>query len=334
MKDRLLEYLAAAHLAGPDFVSGAELGQVFGVSRAAISKAVQSLTAAGIPIQSVKHRGYRLAEMPDRLLAPLLTAAFRTGGLNSLASVVRAFATVDSTNLAARRGAAAGDPSGTLYIAETQTAGRGRRGNSWLSDAGAGLWFSLLLRPDLPPERLALITLFAGLCTAEALRAETGLDIRLKWPNDLILWPDGKKAGGILTEMLLEENCVTAVILGIGINVRSKVFPPELRDRAASLETAQPGLSRIGLLTAILRHLEQRGPDFLQDPAAGWLDAYRALCVTLDRPVRVHEAGGLVWDGRAVGLAAGGDLLVQTPDGLLTTVTAGEVSVRGLMGYL
>jgi BirA family biotin operon repressor/biotin-[acetyl-CoA-carboxylase] ligase len=350
MKNEILKQLAIAYLSGQDFVSGAKLAQDLGVSRMAVSKSIQNLTVSGLPIDSVKHHGYRLAFFPDLMLEPLLNAAFARQQWQAISPVAHAFASVDSTNLAARRGADAKDPTGSVYVAEEQTAGRGRRGKSWRSLAGEGLWFSLLLKPDLPPEQLAPVTLFAGLCAATALRDLTGLDIQLKWPNDLVILPEGRKVGGILTEMLVEENQVAAVVVGIGINVHTLAFPADLQAMATSLDLAlQAGgpleqhrnLNRIDLLAAILAEWDRRWPQFLaESPDIGndsgkssWISDYRTICATLGRPVEVHAATGDIWSGVAEQLAPGGDLLVRRPDGALIQVSAGDVSVRGLLGY-
>ena len=354
MKNEILKQLAIAYLSGQDFVSGAKLAHDLGVSRTAASKAIQTLTVSGLPIDSVKHHGYRLAFLPDLMLEPLLNAAFARQHWQAISPVAHAFASVDSTNLAARRGADAKDPTGSVYVAEEQTAGRGRRGKSWRSAAGEGLWFSLLLKPDLPPEQLAPVTLFAGLCAATSLRDLTGLEIQLKWPNDLVILPEGRKVGGILTEMLVEENQVAAVIVGIGINVHTLDFPEDLQAMATSLDLAlQAGgpleqhrnLNRIDLLTAVLAEWDCRWPQFLAESPdlgpnpgngsgkASWISDYRTICATLGRPVEVHAATGEIWSGVAEQLAPGGDLLVRRSDGALIQVSAGDVSVRGLLGY-
>ncbi|MBP1757694.1 MAG: birA, partial [Firmicutes bacterium] len=284
MKNEIIQALLDTLYISTEYVSGELLSRRFGVSRAAVSKAIQSLTAAGWPIESVKHHGYRLSHLPDLLVEPILSDTLHRQGVRHFASSVQAWPSLDSTNLAARRGVEAGDPDGSLYVADEQTAGRGRRGKTWRSASGEGLWFSLLLIPDFAPELMARITLFAGLCAATALRELTSLDIRLKWPNDLVVLPEGRKLGGILTEMMVEENHIAGVIVGIGINVSTPEFPPELSAIATSLELAirsanpgKPGHSsdnpapadpaktrptRIELLAAILKQFENRWPDY------------------------------------------------------------------------
>ncbi len=375
MKNEIIQALLDAYFHSADYVSGEAISRRFGVSRAAVSKAIQSLAAAGLPIESVKHHGYRLSHLPDLLIEPIISDTLRRSGVSHFATTVHAWPVVDSTNLAARRGVESGDHDGSLYIAEEQTAGRGRRGKSWLSQSGDGLWFSLLMIPDLAPEAMARITLFAGLCTATALRGLTGLDVQLKWPNDLVVMPEGKKLGGILTEMMVEENRIAAVIIGIGINVNTGGFPETLQPVATSIklaleqqalkedQAANPVLAhesqripaRVELLAAILSQFERRWPGYdrkdeavtaisLKDQASGdlsaqqlepaWLADYRSICATIGRPVFVVDALGQSREGQAVTVASSGDLRVRWLDGSETAVSAGEVSVRGLLGYV
>lgn len=360
MKNEIVAILLDAWNESTQFVSGEKLSRHFGVTRAAVSKTIQNLVLEGLPVERVKHHGYRLTRFPDMINEVTIRHALHRAGSSRFAqSEIRAFDQIDSTNLAARRGVEAGDPDGTIYIASTQTAGRGRRGKSWLSPEGDGLWFSLLLRPDQLPGDVARITLFSGLCATLAMRERTGLDIQLKWPNDLVVLPSGRKLAGILTEMTVEENHIVAVIIGIGLNIRTTQFPDELSTVATSvalslaersaIDPADPrdiSLTRPEILAAIVSQFEKLWPtfDFVnsnagsatsvtgQDTGPDWMNTYRTLCATLNRPVQVSDNRGTVRTGQAVGLAGSGDLIVQWPDGLVEHVTAGEVSVRGLLG--
>lgn len=351
MKNEIIRHLLKAYLKDASFVSGAWLSALLGVSRAAISKTIAQLAVEGYPIESQKHYGYRLTSFPEKLDESTVSVCLEQTGAARFAQSVHAFATVDSTNLAARRGAEAGDPDFSLYLADEQTAGRGRRGRTWRSAREEGLWFSLLLKPDLSPDRLASITLFAGLCLAAALREQTGLDIQLKWPNDLVVLPQGKKLGGILTETLLEENRISAVIIGIGINLTTKKFPAELDSVATSLmlelkplEFQTRGITRATVLQHALNLFETRWSEWLaaasaaEDIGSGqtpvWLKDYQALCATLNRSVKITRPDGQIQISQAIGLTDQGDLILLNSDGSTEKVTAGEVSVRGLLGYL
>ncbi|MDD2534038.1 MAG: biotin--[acetyl-CoA-carboxylase] ligase [Eubacteriales bacterium] len=339
MKNTILDALADNYFSSgvghAGFVSGADLSVALGVTRAAISKTVGQLVAAGYPIESQKHYGYRLTHLPEQLSAPIIRYALIAAGSLQFADSVTCLVTVDSTNLAARRGAEQGAADFSLFVAEEQSAGRGRRGRNWRSASGEGLWFSLLLRPTLLPEKLATITLFAGYCVAEALREQTGLDIQLKWPNDLVVMPSGRKLGGILTETILEENLVSAVIIGIGINVKTTEFPADLQAIATSLaiEKVDSVSPRVLLLSGMLANLENRWPAFVTGQS-DWLEAYRKICATLNRPVVIADALGREITGQAISIAPEGDLIVERTDGTNQAITAGEVSVRGLLGYV
>ena len=349
MKNAILEALVAEFYGAGHFVSGADLSVTLGVTRAAISKSVQQLVASGYPIESQKHHGYHLTSLPEALNEALIRYVLRVAGAGQLAQSVYCMTSVDSTNLAARRGAETEAPDFSLYVAEEQTAGRGRRGRTWRSASGEGLWFSLLLRPDLPPEKLAPITLFAGLCAAEALRTATGLDIQLKWPNDLVVLPSGRKLGGILTETILEENQIAAVVIGIGINVHTREFPPELSAVATSLaleldDSNGLKLNQTLLLAQLAGRFEQRWPEFVESARSGlmdsvkatpaWLDDYRAICATVGRTVHISGLSDMHQVAEAVAISETGDLIVRLPDGREQAITAGEVSVRGLLGYV
>lgn len=232
--------------------------------------------------------------------------------------------TVDSTNREARRWAREGAPHGASVIARTQTAGRGRRGRTWVSTPGEGLWFSMILRLGIPPDQYPLLPLAAALAAADACHAVTCAAIGIKWPNDLIL--DGRKIAGILVE--LEARCA---VVGVGINVRQRAgdFPPGLRDHAGSLEalTGRP-VSMEALESALRAALCARYErlDFLNE--------YAARSVTIGARVQVTSPDA-VFAGVAEGIDETGALLVrEDTTGAPRRVLAGDVSVRGLMGYV
>jgi len=329
MKDYIIQLLKQSG----DFLSGETLSQQLGVTRAAIWKAVKSLQQDGYPIKAVTNRGYQLTGQADILSAFELQDAVARSGLDGFIRKICFEKSIDSTNQDAKRAAELGAPDGSLFVAERQLAGRGRRGRTWLSDHHQGLWFSLLLRPPHTPAELAQITLFAGLCAALAIRRNFGIPVGIKWPNDLVSQASHRKIGGILTEMIIEENAVSAVVIGIGLNVNTLEFPPELLEIATSLalESGQP-FCRTDVLAAVLREFADSYPSFLA--GGGWLDEYRSLCLTLNREVRVTAADCTVFEGLAVDIDPDGELVVEDRQGQQKTIRSGEVSVRGLMGYV
>lgn len=240
------------------------------------------------------------------------------------------FECTDSTNIQAALAAKNGARHGAVFVAEKQTAGKGRRGRTWESPAGKNLYFSLLLKPDFAPDKAAMLTLVMAVSVARALALE---DVRIKWPNDLVI--NGKKICGILTEMSLEQNCIEHVVIGVGINVREQEFDPELVDKATSIE-AECGqvLSKELLLAEILKSFEELYEIFQKTCDLSALQAeYEELLVNKDREVCVLDPKG-EYRGIARGINATGELLVEREEGALETVYAGEVSVRGIYGYV
>lgn len=301
------------------------------MTRAAVWKAIKALQQEGYPIEAVTHRGYRLTGPADILSAMEIEDALKKAETASLIQKIYFEKSVGSTNQEAKRAAENGAPDGSLFVAECQQAGRGRRGRTWISDHQQGLWFSLLLRPQASAADLSKITLFAGLCAAEAVNRLTGIETGIKWPNDLVDKTSGRKIGGILTEMIIEENLVSAVIIGIGLNINTAAFPDEIASSATSLRLASgQSFRRTDVLASIIQALAKRYPDFLD---SHWLDDYRRLCLTLGRQVRVTDASGYAFDGVAVDLDQDGELIIEDQTGNRRTVLSGEVSVRGLLGY-
>lgn len=240
--------------------------------------------------------------------------------------------TVDSTNLRIKEMAARHAPEGTLFGAEVQTAGRGRRGRNWLTPAGEALAMSFLLYPDCPPERASMLSLAAGLSVAQGC-LDLGLPVRVKWPNDVVL--SGRKICGILTEMQADPGRIRYVTAGIGINVNQKAFPEELREIATSLymETGREW-EREQVMACVLNHMEENYVRFLQTGDMSGLRAeYEPLLANRDCQVRI-EAGADSFTGTALGITDLGELLVRREDGSVTPVCSGEVSVRGLYGYV
>ena len=227
---------------------------------------------------------------------------------------VRCLGEVDSTNAEALRSAADGAPEGTVVVADTQSAGRGRLGRSWWSEPGTALLASWLLRPALEPERWPLLSLLAGVAAARAATAAGGIPVGLKWPNDLVV--EDRKLGGILSE----SDGRGAVVVGIGVNVRQEHFPAEIAGTATSIVAAGGRTpTRAWLLAATLSSFGGR----MQTPDDA-LDDYRAMCATLGRDVRIELASGGAITGKAIDVAISGALIVDGPGGR-TEVASGDV---------
>ncbi|MHB1127650.1 MAG: biotin--[acetyl-CoA-carboxylase] ligase [Bacillota bacterium] len=308
------------------FVSGEEISQRLGVSRTAIWKHIQSLREDGYEIESQTRLGYKLVNIPD-LLHPWEVRQ----GLNTRIFGTRVihFKQVSSTNDAAREEAEGGALEGTVVVAESQTKGRGRLGRNWVSTFGLGLWVSIIIRPEIAPARAARLTMLSSVAVAEAILEATGLQVGIKWPNDIYF--QGRKICGILTEMKAETDIVHYIILGIGINVNQeeKDFPPEIGGVATSLALClNHPVSRVKLLQTVLQRLDQLYHEFRISGFEPVLRRWKELNITLGQPVVVNTFQD-VFNGTAIDVLEDGALVVRGDDGMQRVFQSGDVSVRG-----
>ena len=311
------------------YVSGQELCGQLGVSRTAVWKTINQLKEAGYEIEAVQNKGYRLISAPDILSASELESLCRTKWLGKK---ICSYQEIDSTNTEGKRLAEEGASHGTVIVAEVQTAGRGRRGHQWSSPKGTGIWFSLILKPDIAPNYASMLTLVAAMAVSKAMERLPGIHPQIKWPNDVVL--EGKKVCGILTEMSAQIDYINYIVVGIGINVKAQAFPEEIAGVATSLEQNWTGtaISRGELLAAVLEEFESYYEKYMETlDVSLFLEEYHARLVNKDRQVKVLDLKG-AYEGIARGINAKGELLVER-EGTLIAVNAGEVSVRGLYGY-
>lgn len=323
--DDLLNMLTDA-----DYVSGEEISRRLGVTRAAVWKRMEALREQGFVIESAGKKGYHLVKPCDSLLPVFVKKGLLTKWAGQPPIIYSESMT--STNIVLKQAAESGAVHGTVALCEEQTAGRGRRGRNWVSPKGQGLWVSLLLRPMLLPGRAQLITFAAAIAMAEAVEKETGLDILIKWPNDLVL--QGKKVCGILLELSGDVETIAYVVVGTGLNVGEKAYPPELSASAVSLqEVLGRKVERAPVLRSYLAAMEKHMDILSREGLPGILQAYERKSCTLQRAVRV-SGGGEEFLGTAAGLDENGALLVKLEDGTIRHVLAGDVSVRGVMGYV
>ncbi|MGD0350603.1 MAG: biotin--[acetyl-CoA-carboxylase] ligase [Verrucomicrobiota bacterium] len=312
--------------ANPDGVSGAEIAGQLGITRAAIWGHIEELRQLGYDIEAGPHSGYRLVSAPDALHADDLLA--RLGRTEIVGRDIRVFEQTTSTNDVIEKLARDGVKEGAVVFAESQTRGRGRLGRVWLSPARKGIWFSVLLRPDLRPQETTQLTVASATALRRAIQSESGLDPEIKWPNDILI--RGKKVAGILTELSAELNRVKHVILGIGVDANQNVneFPAELRKTATSLkiETGKM-ISRPELATAILRELDHDYARVCGDFFADVADEWEAHCTTIGRTVTI-QIGGRRVRGRAESLGDDGALLLRTEHGHLERISGGDVTLE------
>ena len=309
------------------FLSGEDIGRELSITRAAVWKGIKKLREEGYEIEAVTNRGYRLTNPETMYNKRELEQGLKT---KTMGQSIYFYEETDTTNNRARELALEGAPEGTLVVAEKQTAGRGRRGKVWESPLGTGIWMSLVLRPQIMPAEASVLTLLCGLATAEAIKAETGLSAGIKWPNDILI--NGKKAVGILTEMDCEMSEVHFVIPGIGINVNTASFPPEIADIATSLYLeCGKTVSRRRLVHKVLERLEEQYETFLRTGSfTAMLEDYRKHCITLGK--EVHVLGREPFFAEALDITPEGELLVRRADnGKEEVVFSGEVSIRGVI---
>ncbi|MBR1407283.1 MAG: biotin--[Clostridia bacterium] len=307
-------------------VSGEALSRELGVTRAAVWKQIERLRAMGVDVRAQGRGGYRLSALPDTLMAPVINKGLKTVWAGQ---AIRWLPETDSTNRVAREWAKEGAPHGALVVCDWQKAGRGRRGRTWETPPGEAVAMSVILRPQAHPSEVSLLSLAVALACCRAVEDVSGLESRIKWPNDVVC--GGRKVSGILLEMDADEQTVHSVVAGVGINVHQKAFPEEIAKTAGALDPLSGRvLRRADVVRAFLARLEES--EALRASGA-LMDAYLARSATVGRPVRVL-APSETFTGTAEAVTPAGALLVRREDGRLCEVLAGDVSVRGLMGYV
>ena len=326
MKEEILRLLRGAD----GYISGQELCNRFGVSRTAVWKAINQLKEAGYEIEAQQNKGYRLMAAPDLMTQAEIKSLMHT---DWVAKEVLYFDTIDSTNTKAQELAEKGYPSGTLVVADKQESGKGRRGRSWVSPSGTGIFMTLMIKPDINPNNASMLTLVAALAVAKAITSVTGEEAMIKWPNDIVV--NGKKVCGILTEMNAQFDYINHIVVGIGINVHNESFPEEISQMASSLmiEAGGKRFHRAQIIADTMSYFEQYYDTFLktQDLSA-LVREYDELLVNRNKSVRVLDPKE-PFDGKAMGITPKGELIVDTWESR-KLVSSGEVSVRGIYGYV
>ena len=302
MKSQLLKILNE----NTDFISGEALSKHLGVSRVAVWKHIQKLQACGYDIHSGP-KGYRLIQSPD---VPF------PWEIPERESRIHFFETTDSTMDIARELARKGCPDFTVVIAETQTSGRGRMDRNWWSPQG-GLYFTLVLRPHIPPVMSPLVNFGAAFVLARTLQEFCGVDARVKWPNDVLI--HGRKVSGMLSEMEAAGDQVSFVNIGIGINMNNDL-PPDLPYATSIKNISGKPYSRKAFLAEFLDRLETR---IYQPDPASVIAEWKSCSATLGQPVRIVTRKG-VTEGMAVDVDPTGALVVRTADGVLEKIFYGD----------
>lgn len=325
MKYKILNILKN-NIAG--YTSGEQLSEQLGISRAAIWKHMNALKADGYVIDAITNKGYRLMEETDTINASWLNAYVEPYTFLNFAKFYEA---IDSTNSEAKRVALENSSWQGIVVSDTQTVGKGRMGRYWASEKGKGLWMSLLLRPEILTESASSITMVAAAAMCQAIEQVSGAKVGIKWPNDLIV--NGKKVCGILTEMGAELSMLHYIVLGLGVNINQGHFDKEIEDKATSLYLEGYEVSKKKLLIEFLNAFGVAYDAFLNHDIETIIQYHRDKSLTLNHYVIINTNG----EQRQVfakDLDAHGCLLIINEDNQPERICSGEVSVRGINGYV
>lgn len=326
MKARILTLLRE----GNDYISGQELCNNFGVSRTAVWKAVNQLKEEGYVIEAVKNKGYKLLNQPDILSEKEISGRLAT---EYMGRTLFCFQKTGSTNTEAKRLLEEGGENGLLVIAGTQTSGKGRKGRGWDSPEGTSIYMTIGLKPEFEPQKASMLTLLMAMAVVKGIKKSTGITTAIKWPNDIVL--NNKKICGILTELTMERDYISSVVIGAGINANNEEFPESIQAMATSLflENGKKVL-RAQITADIVKEFEDYYEQFSNELSLAFLvDEYNSYLVNKNAKVRVLDPKNQ-FEGIAKGINERGELLVEREDGQVIEVYAGEVSVRGIYGYV
>lgn len=304
------------------YLSGEEMAEMFGVTRASVWKAVTKLREEGFEIEAVSNRGYRLTASSDRLTEAGIGASLNYAD----PSLLHVYGEIDSTNTRLRMMAMEGAPHGTMVVADMQSAGRGRLGRKFVSPSGSGIYLSILIRPETDMSGVVPVTSAVAVAVCEAVREQTGKDAGIKWVNDIYI--GSHKICGILTEAQasVETGGLDSVVIGIGVNFRANpsAFPEDLLERVGWIyEEGESGISRNALTAAIIDRTLYYA-EHLQDKL--FVEPYRNYSVVIGREI-VCTRGSEQFEGKAVGIDDQGGLIVETAEGT-RVLSSGEISVR------
>lgn len=314
MQDKIVEFLKKSD----GYISGEEISDALGVSRAAVWKYIQDLRENDYEIVAVPHLGYKLISIPDKLFPAEIQYQLNT---RIIGKKIFHFETMGSTMDEAFTLGLKGEPEGVVVCAEGQTKGRGRLGRSWMSPKGKGIYLSIILRPNFSPTQTAQLTLMTAVAICDAIKKTTGLQPAIKWPNDVLF--DNHKAAGILTELSAEMDRVKFVVVGIGLNVNT--LTAQLPQGATSLRAqTKQSLSRIKMIQEMLRSFEDWYLTLQKKGFAPVLKKWKEMSATLGKNVKVKNPSGEI-EGLAVDVDTDGSLMIRKSNGVIVRCLTGDV---------
>ncbi|MBT2569515.1 biotin--[acetyl-CoA-carboxylase] ligase [Planococcus sp. ISL-110] len=305
-------------------VSGQQLADEFGISRTAIWKHIKELEAKGYVIGSVKKKGYRIVSMPDTLEPLAIQTGLKTKRIGQKIEYVES---CPSTQIIAHKLAQESAPDGTVVLSESQTAGRGRMARKWDSAAQKGVWMSIILRPDVVPQKAPQFTLVTAVAVVRAIEEVTKLQPKIKWPNDILL--SGKKCTGILTELQSDADGIQALIIGIGLNINQEKedFDPAVQEIATSLKMESgETVSRQKLVQSLLYYMEIYTQMYIEEGFGMLKIMWESYSTTIGQPVRARMTNQTL-EGIAEGITDDGILQLRTADGKLHGIYSADIEM-------
>ncbi len=311
-----------------DFISGEDLSKKLGISRAAVWKHIKILKEEGYNIESVNKKGYRLSENPDDILT--YKNIVHKLDTKFIGKEIVHLRSVDSTNEYAKN-IANEKCEGVVVISEEQTKGKGRLGRQWKSKHGEGIWMSIVLKPNMLPNKAPFITLIAGASIVKVLN-NLGVKSEIKWPNDIII--NNKKISGILTELSSEIERINYIVVGIGINVKTEEFDLDIKEMATSIYREGYKISRVDIVRNILVEFEELYEKYIEDNSTEeTINICREYSAIIGKEIYIiqNDNKELV---KCIDINNVGNLIIEREDGTKREIISGEVSIRGVKGYV
>ncbi|MDM5154161.1 biotin--[acetyl-CoA-carboxylase] ligase [Bacillus sp. DX1.1] len=322
MRKQLLQIFSEAD---GEFVSGQTISDKLGCSRTAVWKHMEDLRSEGYELEAVRRLGYRINSKPDKVTANEIQLGLQT---EFIGRTVYFEESVESTQHIAARLAYEGAAEGTIVVAEEQLAGRGRLSRKWHSPKGTGIWMSIILRPTVPVHQAPQLTLLAAVSVAQAIEKCTGVNVGIKWPNDILI--QGKKAVGILTEMQADPDKINAVIIGIGINVNQKQehFADEIQHIATSLaiEVGKP-IARAELMQHIFLQMEKLYQEYLKNGFSVIKLLWESYAVSIGKEITARTMKDAI-TGVAKGITADGVLMLEDHEGHIHHIHSADIEIK------
>ncbi|WP_428912622.1 biotin--[acetyl-CoA-carboxylase] ligase [Niallia sp. Krafla_26] len=306
-----------------EFLSGQYLAELIGCSRTAVWKHMEDLRNEGFELEAVRRKGYRIVKVPDKISENEIRLGLKT---KRLGQHIHYKESVDSTQKKALQLSLEGAPDGTIVIAEEQTLGRGRMNREWYSAKYTGVWMSILLRPNLLPQKAPQLTLITAVAVAQAIEELTPLLPEIKWPNDLLI--NGKKVTGILTELQAESDQINSVIIGIGMNVNQESFPPDLQSIATSLHIeGGVKVNRAKLIQAVLTRLENLYDLYVQEGFYPIKLLWEGYAVSIGKNITARTLKE-TFHGKALGITDDGVLMLEDNSGKIHYIYSADIEMQ------